>query len=142
MNVNAKKVIKGMAKTTGKYTLNGLGKGSELMGRGVIKTINALVKNPKLQKLVTSAGVLAASVTIPTVGVGLISTLGLKFIIDKSLLRKNKGMIDEINDILRVGHAVTRKASHKILSPTLYKMDRGMNKIGKNYQHKIDDMFR
>ena len=62
--------------------------------------------------------------------------------IDKSLLGKNKGMLDEINDILRMGNVVTRSVSNKILSPTLNKMDRGINKLGKNYQDKIDDMFR
>ncbi len=140
--MNAKKVIKGIAKTTGKYTLKGLGKGIELTGRGAIKTVNALVKNPQMQKIVTGAGLLTASVMIPTVGVGLISTLGLKYMIDKSLLGKDKGMLDEINDILRMGNVVTRNASNKILSPTLNKMDIGMNKLGKNYQDKIDDIFR
>ena len=140
--MNAKKVIKGIAKTTGKYTLKGLGKGIELTGRGAIKTVNALVKNPQMQKIVTGAGLLTASVMIPTVGVGLISTLGLKYMIDKSLLGKDKGMLDEINDILRMGNVVTRNASNKILSPTLNKMDRGMNKLGKNYQDNIDDIFR
>lgn len=140
--MNAKKLIKGIAKTTGKYTLKGLGKGVELTGRGAIKTINALVRNPQIQKIATGAGLLAASVMIPTVGVGLISTLGLKYMVDKSLLGKNKGMLDEINDILRTGNAVTRTASNKILSPTLNKLDRGINKLGKNYQDKIDDIFR
>lgn len=140
--MNAKKLIKGIAKTTGKYTLKGLGKGMELTGRGAIKTINALVRNPQIQKIATGAGLLAASVMIPTVGVGLISTLGLKYMVDKSLLGKNKGMLDEINDILRTGNAVTRTASNKILSPTLNKLDRGINKLGKNYQDKIDDIFR
>lgn len=142
MNANAKKVIKGIAKTTGKYTLKGLGKGIELTGRGAIKTVNALVKKPQIQKLFTGAGILAASVMIPTVGIGLISTLGLKYMVDTSLLGKNKGMLDEINAILQMGNVVTRNVSNKILSPTLNKMDRGMNKLGKNYQHKIDDMFR
>ena len=140
--MNTKKVIKGIAKTTGKYTLKGLGKGIELTGRGTIKTVNALVRNPQIQKIATGAGLLAASVMIPTVGVGLISTLGLKYMVDKSLLGKNKGVLDEINDILRIGNLVTRSASNKILSPTLNKLDRGMNKLGKNYQDKIDDIFR
>ena len=140
--MNAKKVIKGIAKTTGKYTLKGLAKGIELTGRGAIKTVNALVKNPQIQKIVTSAGILATSAMIRTVGVGLISTLGLKYMIDKSLLGKDKGILDEINDILRMGNVVTRNASNKILSPTLNKMDRGMNKLGKNYQDKIDNIFR
>ena len=51
-------------------------------------------------------------------------------------------MLDEIKDVLRMGNGVTRSASNKILSPTLKKMDRGMNKLGKNYQDKIDDIFR
>lgn len=140
--MNAKKVIKGIAKTTGKYTLKGLGKGIELTGRGAIKTVNALVKNPQMQKIITGAGLLAASVMIPTVGVGLISTLGLKYLIDKSLLGKDKGMLDEINDILKMGNVVTKNASNKILSPILDKMDKGMNKLGKNYQNKIDYIFR
>ena len=83
--MNAKKVVKGIAKTTGKYTLKGLGKGIELTSRGAIKTVNALVKNPQMQKIATGAGLLAASVMIPSVGVGLISTLGLKYMIDNSV---------------------------------------------------------
>ena len=142
MNPKAKKVIKGIAKTTGKYTLKGLGKGIELTGRETVKTVNALVKNPQIQKIATGAGILAASVMIPTVGVGVISTLGLKSMIDNSLLGKNKGIVNEFNDILRMGNVVTRTASNKILSPTLNKMDKGINKLGKKYQNKIDDMFR
>lgn len=140
--MNAKRVIKGIAKTTGKYTLKGLGKGIELTGRGTIKTVDALVKNPQIQKIATGAGILAASVMIPTVGAGLVGTLALKYMVDKSLLGKNKGMLDEINDILRMGNVVTKNASKKILSPTLNKMDRGVKKVGKNYQQKIDDIFR
>ena len=142
MKANTKKVIKGIAKTTGKYTLKGLGKGIELTGRGAVKTVDALVKNPQIQKLATGAGILAASVTIPAVGVGLIGALELKHIIDKGLLGKNKGMLDEINDILRMGNKVTKNVSDKILSPTLNKMDRGISKLGKNYQDKIDNIFR
>lgn len=140
--MNAKKIIKGITKTTGKYTLKGLGKGVELAGVGTIKTVNALVRNPQVQKIATGAGMLAASVMIPTVGVGLISMLGLKYTVDKALLGKNKGMVDEITDILRMGNSVTRKASDKILSPVLSKMDKGINKLGKNYQDKIDNLFR
>ena len=142
MNANTKNTIKGIAKTTGKYTLKGLGKGIELTSRGAIKTVNALIKNPHIQKLATGAGILTASVMIPPVGVGLISTLGLKYIVDKSLLENDKGVLDEINDILRMGNVVTRNASNKILSPTLNIMDRGMNKLGRKYQDKIDDIFR
>ena len=140
--MNAKKVIKGIAKTAGKYTLKGLGKGIELTGRGAIKTVNELVKNPQMQKIVTGAGLLTAGVMIPAVGVGLISTLGLKYMIDKSVLGKDKGMLEEMNDILRVGNIVTKNVSNKILSPRLNKIDRRMNKLGKNYQDKIDDIFR
>ena len=119
-----------------------LGKGIELTGRGAIKTVNALVKNPQIQKIAAGAGILAASVMIPAVGVTLISTLGLKYMMDKSLMGKNKGMLDEINDILQMGNMVTINASNKVLSPVLNKMDRGLNKLGKKYQDKIDDMFR
>lgn len=140
--MKAKKIIKGIAKTTGKYTLKGLGKGVELTSRGAIKTVNALVKNPRMQKILTGAGVLAASVMVPTVGVGVLGTVGLKYAIDKALLGKHKGILGEMNDILQMGNVVTRNVSNKILSPTLNKMDRGMDKLGKKYQDKIDDLFR
>lgn len=140
--MKGKKIIKGIAKTTGKYTLKTLGKGVELTGRGTIKTVNALVRNPQLQKIATGTGLLAASVMIPTVGVGIIGTVGAKYFIDKSLLSNNKGMLNEVNDILLMGNAVTRNVSNKILSPVLKKTDKGMKKVGKNYQNKIDDIFR
>ena len=140
--MNAKKVIKGIAKTTGKYSLKGLGKGVELVGRGGIQTVNALVRNPQLQKIATGAGIFAASVMVPTIGVGLISTVGLKYMVDNALLGKNKSMLREVNDILRAGNTVTRNVGNRILSPVLNKADIGMYKLGKKYQHKIDDMFR
>ena len=142
MNVKPKKVIKGIAKTTGKYTLKGLGKGLELTSRGAIKTVNAVVKNPQVQKLATGAGILTVSVMIPPVSVGLISTLGLKYMLDNSLLNKNKGILDEVQDILRAGNVVTRTVSNKILSPMLNGVDKGMKNLGKNYQNKIDTIFR
>lgn len=140
--MNAKKVIKGIAKTTGKYTLKGIGKGIELTGRGTVMTVNALARNSQIQKIATGAGLLAASVLIPTVGVSLITTLGLKYMIDKTMLGNDKGILDEINDIIKIGNVVTKSASDKILSPTLKQMDRGISKLGKNYQSKIDDIFR
>jgi hypothetical protein len=139
--MNAKKVIKGIAKTTGKYTLKGLGKGVELAGRGAIQTVNALVENPQVQKIATGAGILASSVMIPTVGVGLMSTLGLKYMIDKSLLGNDKGIVDEIDDILNAGAEVTKNVAGKI-SPALQKADKGVQDVGKNYQDKIDNIFR
>ena len=140
--MKGKKVIKGIAKTTGKYSLKALGKGMELVGRGGIKTVDALVKNPQIQKIATGAGLLAASVMIPTVGVGLIGSIGAKYMIDKTLLSNNKGILDEMNDILLMGNTVTKNVSNKILSPVLNKSDKGIKKRGKNYQNKIDDIFR
>ena len=140
--MKGKKVIKGIAKTTGKYSLKALGKGMELVDRGVIKTIDALVKNPQIQKIATGAGLLAAGVMIPTVGVGMIGSIGAKYMIDKTLLSNNKGILEEMNDILLMGNTVTKNVSNKILSPVLNKSDKGMKNLGRNYQNKIDDIFR
>lgn len=41
-----------------------------------------------------------------------------------------------------MGNVVTRNVSKKILSPTLKKMNKRVKKLGKNYQDKIDDIFR
>ena len=140
--MKGKKVIKGIAKTTGKYSLKALGKWMELVGRGGIKTIDALVKNPQIQKIATGAGLLAASIMIPTVGVGMIGSIGAKYMIDKTLLSNNKGILEEMNDILLMGNTVTKNVSNKILSPVLNKSDKGMKNLGRNYQNKIDDIFR
>lgn len=141
MNAKTKKVIKGVAKTTGKYTLKGLGKGVELVSRGALKTVDALIRSPQIQTLATAAGILAASVMIPSVGVGIVSMIGLKYLVDSSL-GNNKGLLGEIGDILRAGNVVTRNVSNRILSPTLNTMDRGMKTLGKKYQDKVDNMLR
>ena len=141
MNAKTKKVIKGVAKTTGKYTLKGLGKGVELAGRGALKTVDALIRSPQIQTLATAAGILAASVMIPSVGVGIVSMIGLKYLVDSSL-GNNKGLLGEIGDILRAGNVVTRNVSNRILSPTLNTMDRGMKTLGKKYQDKVENMLR
>lgn len=141
MNANTKKVIKGVAKTTGKYTLKGLGKGVELASRGALKTVDALIRSPQIQTLATAAGILAASVMIPSVGVGIVSMIGLKYLVDSSL-GNNKGLLGEIGDMLRAGNVVTRNVSNRILSPTLNTMDRGMKTLGRKYQDKVDNMLR
>ncbi len=141
MNANTKRVIKGVAKTTGRYTLKGLGKGVELASRGALKTVDALIRNPQIQTLATAAGILAASVMIPSVGVGVVSMIGLKYLVDSSL-ENNKGLLGEIGDMLRAGNVVTRNVSNKILSPTLNTMDRGMKTLGRKYQDKVDNMLR
>lgn len=105
-------------------------------------TVNALVRNSQIQKIATGAGLLTASVMFPTVAVSLMTTLGMKYAIDKVILGNDKGLLDEINDIIKVGNVVTKSASDKILSPTLKYVDRGISNLGKNYQNKIDDIFR
>lgn len=141
MNENTKRVIKGVAKTTGKYTLKGLGKGVELVSRGALKTVDALIKNPQIQTLATAAGILAASVMIPSVGVGIVGMIGLKYLLDSSL-GNNIGLLGEIGDILRAGNVVTRNVSNRILSPTLNTVDRGVKTLGRKYQDKVDNMLR
>lgn len=141
--MKAKRVIKKVAKTTGKYTLKGIGKGIELTGRGAAKTINALVKSPNLQKIATGTGVLLISVTCSPVGVGLIGVVGLKYMIDKGLLGKRKAnLLSEFNDIVNVGNVLTKTVCNSILSPVLRTADRGINNVGNMYQDKIDDIFR
>lgn len=141
--MDAKKAIKGIAKTTGKYAFKGIGKGVELAGRGSVRVIDSLVRDRNVQKIATSAGLLAASVMVPGIGVGLISTIGLKYMIDKVILEKSrKGMLDEINDIIEIGNIVTRNISYDILSPALNSMHRNIKRTGRNYQDKVDDMFK
>ena len=118
MNPNTKKNIKGFAKTAGKYTLKGLGKGIELTGRGAIKTVNALVKSPGIQRLATAAGLLAAGLAIPTIGMGLIGLIALKYMADQSS-GKHKSIFDEMNDIVFASSMITKGVSDAILSPTL-----------------------
>ena len=139
-------IIKGYAKTAGKfvgkYTLKGLGKGVELTARGATQAVDALVTSPQMQKIATGAGMLAATVMIPSVGVPMISALGLKYVTDNYLLGKNKDALDEINDAINMGNVITRVVSNKILSPLLNKTDRGIKSLGNKYQRKVDQMMR
>lgn len=139
--MDIKKTIKGIAKNTGKYTLKGLGKGMELAGRGGVKTIRAIANNQTVQKVLTGAGMLAASIAIPAVGVTAISLIGMKMMIDAAS-GKNKGIMDEIGDLLNMGNRVTRTATRKILNPILGKTERGMKNLGRKYQGKMDQVFR
>lgn len=148
--MKGKKVIKKVAKTTCKYTLKGLGKGIELTGRGAVKGANALIRNPKTRKLMTTAGILTAGVMIPAVGAGLIGAVGLKYMIDKSILNtkiggkngRDKGLLDEVKDILRAGDKVTEKVGKYVLSPLLSEADMGLAKAGQKYQDIVDQNQR
>lgn len=138
----AKKVIKGIAKNTGKYTLKGLGKGVELAGVGGVRTIHAIARNRGLQKIVAGTGILAAGVMIPTVGIGLISAVGAKYLYDKTIAGKDwKGMLDEINDIVEMGARVTRGVTRSIISPALEGAEVGIKKTGRKFQDYVDDKF-
>lgn len=138
--MDVRKTIKGVAKNTGKYTLKGLGKGIELVGRGGVKTIGAIANNPTVQKVLTGAGMLTAGLAIPAVGVTMIGVVGMKMMIDAAS-GKNKGIMDEIGDLLNMGNNVTHTATRTILNPILGKTDRGIKHIGRKYQDKMDDMF-
>ena len=85
---NIKRTIAGVAKTTGKYTLKGIGKGVELANRGAVGIaagVNALLRNPTIRRIATTAGLIAAGVTIPGVGMGLLAAIGGKYLIDLGL---------------------------------------------------------
>lgn len=145
--MSAGKKIKGFAKKgakfAGKWSLKGIVKGGELIGRFPIKTLNAIVKCPELQKVATTLGLLSASVLIPTVGVGMITALATKFALDRTILNNHdKWILEEIGDMINLGNVVTKSVSDKVLSPVLVKMDKGVGNIGKNTQSKIDGMFR
>ncbi len=142
MNQNTKKNIKKFAKITGKYTLKGLGKGVELAGRGSLRIVNTLVKDPQVQKIATGAGILAASIMIPSVGVGIMSILGLKKATDKYLFGKNKGMMDEFVDLVRVGNTLTRNVCNKIVSPAIAKGEQELSTLGKKYQKGVEGLLR
>ena len=140
--MDKKRVIKGVMKTTGKYTLKGIGKGLELASRRTIKTVNALVKNRSVQKILTGAGVLAACVAVPTIATSAITVVALKYMLDRGILDNNKSLINEINDVLNVGNKVTNFVGRKVFSPALDTADKGVKKLGNKYQDGINNMFR
>ena len=127
--MDKKRVIKGVMKTTGKYTLKGIGKGLELASRGTIKTVKALVKNRSVQKILTGAGVLAACVAVPTIATSAITVVALKYMLDRGILDNNKSLINEINDVLNVGNKVTNFVGRKVVSPALDTADKGVKKL-------------
>lgn len=139
--MNVKKTIKGIAKTAGKYTLKGIGKATELVERGTVKTVNALVKNPNVQEIDTSAGRINSEVTIPAVETEMIGVVGLKYMKDRASLENDKSLIEEIGDIIKAGNVVT-KSAREALSNTLEKTDKGIERIGQKGQDKLDDLFR
>lgn len=130
-------VIKNAGKYAGKYTLKGLGKGTELLGRTAVKTVGKLANNPEVQKI----ALLAASVAIPSVGVTLLGGAALKFGFDK-MLGKDKNMMAEIGDMLQMGTSVTRGIMNVIGNPMLGAIDKGTRELGKNYQKGVDNLFR
>ena len=96
-----------------------------------------------MQKVLTTAGLLAASVAIPTVGVGMVTALGVKFALDRTILNnQDKWILEEIGDMINLGNTVTKSVSDKIVSPLFVKMDKNVGNIGKNTQTKIDGIFR
>lgn len=90
--------------------MKGLKKGA----RTVVKTVGKIVRNPNVQKL----AFLTASVAIPSVGIGALSGVALKWGFD-NMLGKDKNMGDVINDMLHTGGSVTRGLVKGLENPTL-----------------------
>ena len=127
-------------KFTGKIGLKTFAKATELSLRGGIKTINAIAKNREIQKILTGAGIVTAGIMIQPVGVALISTIGIHRMMD-AVSNNGKGLVDDVNDILKVGNSITKEVIDKIISPTLNKLDNKTKQLGKISQEKIDDAF-
>ena len=127
-------------KFTGKIGLKTFAKATELFLRGGIKTINAIAKNREIQKILTGAGIVTAGIMIQPVGVALISTIGIHRMMD-AVSNNGKGLVDDVNDILKVGNSITKEVIDKIISPTLNKLDNKTKQLGKISQEKIDDAF-
>lgn len=140
--MDKKHIIKGVMKTTGKYTLKGIGKGVELASRGTIKTVKALSRNRSVQKIITGAGALAACVSVPTIATSALTVVALKYMVDRGILDNNRSLVNEINDILNVGNKITDFVSRKVFSPALDTADKGVKKLGNKYQDGINNMFR
>lgn len=136
----AKPFIKGAATLAGKYTLKGIAKGGEVLGRGGVKTLHALVTNKKAQEMITFGGLIAAGVMIPPVGLGIAGLTGMMYLKDK-LTGKNVRLTQEIGDIVRGANFITGKVGEKLLAPTLEKADNGIKTVGNLAQEKIEDIF-
>ena len=138
---NVKRNISGFARTTGKFTLKGFGRGIELLGKGTKEKIEPLVRDPEIQKIATSTGIIVTGVTIPAVGVGLVGITGLKYLIDHRIKDNDKEFKDEISDIFKAGNVITKTISENILSPLLNIAGNELQKGGKALQSRADDLF-
>jgi len=126
--MSVKKTITGIAKTTGKYTLKGIGKGVELTARVGLKTVDALIRDPAIQKIATTALMIGACVTCPSIAVLGISGIALKRMINNQLLGRKGSIMDDISSIINTGTKVTSAASRNILSPVLKSVEKGVQR--------------
>lgn len=142
MKDETKQKITGFAKTVGKFTLKGIERGAEFIGRGALQATNAIVTNPAVQHIATAAGLVAASIAMPTVGIGLAATVGLKYLYDKVMHKgQNRGLFDEIGDILGGANQITKAVGDKVLSPVINLGDKGLEMLGDKAQQGINDLF-
>ena len=141
INSSKKYAIVG-AKTGGKYTLKGLGKALEWTARGGIKTVDALVKNKDAQKIATGAGMLAASVMIPSVGTAALTLLATKYMMDRYLLGKQVDLMDSALSLVNMGNKVTGLVCDKVFDPALKFADKETKDLGKSAQDWIDQNIK
>lgn len=134
--MDVKKIIRGFAKYTGKYTLKGLAKGTELIGRGGIKVVEALVKNPIVQTI----GTMSLGPIIPEVVAASVMLGGIRLM--TSALFSKKDINGKFRDAINTGNLVTRTVGSRIIAPLLNRADKGIGRIGDKVQNKIDDLFK
>lgn len=129
------------AKFGGKWTLKGIGKTAELAGRASVGVANTLVRSTDFQKLATASGIIVAGVMAPPVLVGVVGTLMGKCFLDrKQLENKQKGIADEMADIVNFGHRFTKHAFGAI-GDILDKSDEKIIEAGQKVQYGIDELF-
>lgn len=112
-----------------------MAKGTELIGRGGIKVIEALVENPIVQTI----GTMSLGAIIPEV-VTSVSIGGIRLM--TSALFSKKDINEKFMDTINTGNLVTRTVVNRVISPLLNCADKGIGRIGDKVQNKIDDLFR
>jgi len=106
--------ITGVANSMGKYTLKGLGKSAELLARGGIQGLEALVQNPAVQEIGADALKIGACVTCPPIAMTAVAGLTAKMMVEKGLLGKDTDMVHELSGILNGGAQITKTVSERI----------------------------
>ena len=150
--MDTRRTIKGIKDFGGKVAfksaklgLKTLAKVPEVAGRLGTKGLHELITSEQGQVILTTSGLVTASILVPQIAIGLGAVAGSKFLANKLLGKGSKSipksLTESVKETIMLGNRLTASAC-KGIAPGLEQANEKIQELGGGVQNKIDELFQ